>query len=116
MHFAGVPCDMERLHKICKLHDIKIIEFCLLFKSISFKGKRYFCGSSHHSDLSIFSFHTVKTVTASEGGMITANNDNYAEVIRELLNHGIIRDVNRFVSWNVSNNNGTILNKKINLN
>ena len=42
--------------------------------------------------------------------MITTNNDNYAEVIRELLNHGIIRDV-KGLFLNVSNNNGTILNK-----
>ena len=114
VHFAGIPCDMERLYEICKLHDIKIIEdSCHAFGSqYKFKGEKYFCGSSHHSDLSIFSFHAVKTVTAGEGGMITTNNDAYAEVIRELLNHGIVRDVNRFVSWNISNNNGTILNQK----
>ena len=113
VHFAGIPCDMERLYNICKLHDIKIIEdSCHAFGSkYKFKGKRYFCGSSNHSDLSIFSFHAVKTVTAGEGGMITTNNDKHAKLIRELLNHGIVREAKNFVEWSVCNATGKILNK-----
>jgi len=111
VHFAGIPCDMEQLSKICKEYDIKMIEDSChaLGSKYMFDGNYFYCGSSSHSDISIFSFHAVKTVTAGEGGMITTNNDEYAKFIRRQLNHSIVRELEDFVPWKICNYCGEIL-------
>jgi UDP-4-amino-4,6-dideoxy-N-acetyl-beta-L-altrosamine transaminase len=44
------------------------------------------------SDLTVFSFHPVKTITTGEGGMVMTNNDEYAEKMKRFRNHGISSD------------------------
>lgn len=44
------------------------------------------------SDLCIFSFHPVKTITMGEGGAITTNNEHYYEKLKSLRHHGMVRD------------------------
>lgn len=39
-------------------------------------------------EIGCFSFHPRKSITTGEGGMITTNNDEYADLIRKLRNHG----------------------------
>ena len=43
-------------------------------------------------DLTCFSFYATKTITTGEGGMVTTENDEYAERIRIMSLHGISRD------------------------
>ncbi|MDP1724296.1 MAG: UDP-4-amino-4,6-dideoxy-N-acetyl-beta-L-altrosamine transaminase [Alphaproteobacteria bacterium] len=49
-------------------------------------------GSCAISDLCIFSFHPVKTITMGEGGAITTNNEHYYEKLKTLRHHGMVRD------------------------
>ncbi len=113
VHFSGIPCDMEELNKICKNYNIKMIEDSChaLGSKYLYNGKYFNCGSSMHSDISIFSFHAVKTVTAGEGGMITTNNDKYAKFIRRQLNHSIVREMEDFEDWSICNYCGEIIGK-----
>ena len=39
-----------------------------------YNKKKYMVGSCKHSDISVFSFHPVKTITTAEGGAVTTNN------------------------------------------
>ena len=55
--------------------------------------------------MTIFSFHPVKHITTGEGGMITTDNDEYAEKLRLFRNHGITRDPAKFVGSNRKNHN-----------
>jgi dTDP-4-amino-4,6-dideoxygalactose transaminase len=55
-------------------------------------GKRVFnIGSCAHSDFCVFSLHPVKTITSGEGGLVTTNNQSFAEKIKLLRSHGIIK-------------------------
>ena len=49
-----------------------------------------------YADMSIFSFHPVKTMTTGEGGMLTTDNDTFAHDARVLRNQGLTRDCNAF--------------------
>lgn len=49
-------------------------------------------GSCALSDLCVFSFHPVKTITMGEGGVITTNNEHYYEKLKTLRHHGMVRD------------------------
>ena len=48
-------------------------------------------GNCVHSDMTCFSFHPVKPITAGEGGMVTTNNSDLAERLRRFRTHGIVR-------------------------
>ena len=52
-------------------------------------------GSCRYSDLTVFSFHPVKTITTGEGGAITTNDPELYERLLVLRTHGITRDPTR---------------------
>ena len=69
-HIYSFPNDMDKILKICKKHNIFIIEDAAEVLGLSYKNKK--CGS--FGDISIFSFYANKQVTTGEGGMISVNN------------------------------------------
>ena len=75
VHLAGYANGGYEIKKLCKKKQIKIIEDA----AHSF-GAKYpdgsMVGSCKYSDISVFSFHPVKTITTGEGGMITTNSNN----------------------------------------
>lgn len=66
VHLYGHPCDMNELCKICKEHDIFMIEDCAEAIGSEYEGKKV--GS--FGDISCFSFFGNKTITTGEGGMV----------------------------------------------
>ena len=59
-------------------------------------GKPVGCGA--HSDLTIFSFHPVKTITTGEGGAVVTNDGELAHRLRMLRSHGMEREAARFIA------------------
>ena len=94
VHFAGQPVDMERLKKNARERNIFIIE-----DAAHAIGSKYADGSAvgncKYSDMTIFSFHPVKTITTGEGGAITTNNQELYEKLLELRSHGITKSENK---------------------
>lgn len=88
VHFAGLPCDMRKLNEIAKKRNIRIIEDAAhALGAIYETGEKV--GSCKFSDMTVFSFHPVKSITTGEGGMITTNDyDLYKKLLR-LRSHGI---------------------------
>lgn len=90
VHFAGLSVDMKRLANIAKEHGLFIIEDAAHALGGRYEGAPI--GNCRYSDMTIFSFHPVKSITTAEGGMITTNNpDVYAKLL-QLRNHGGIRN------------------------
>lgn len=88
VHFAGQPCDMDRIHEIAGAHHLKVIEDAAHAIGTEYRGKRIGAGS----ELTVFSFHPIKNMTTGEGGMVTTNHEDLAETIRMLKFHGISKD------------------------
>ena len=84
-HFGGVPCDLNRIYKICgkKIH---IIEDAATALGAEFNKKRV---GSFNNSISIFSLYANKVITTAEGGLISTNNDFFAKKIRTLISLGI---------------------------
>lgn len=59
-------------------------------------GKKTPVGSCTLSDLCIFSFHPVKTITMGEGGAVTTNNPEYDEKLKLFRHHGMERNPKLF--------------------
>ena len=72
VHFAGQSCDMKAIKKLSKKYGFKIIEDASHAIGGSYNGTKI--GSCRFSDITVFSFHPVKTITTGEGGYISTNN------------------------------------------
>lgn len=95
VHFAGRPCDMTRIMKIAKTHNLKIVEDA----AHAFPSQYGQLSIGNIGDMTAFSFYATKTLTTGEGGMITTNNSDWAERIKRMRLHGVDRDIwNRYTS------------------
>jgi dTDP-4-amino-4,6-dideoxygalactose transaminase len=88
VHFAGNPCDMEEILALAAQHDLHVIEDAAHSLPATYKGKRI----GTISELTAFSFYATKTLTTGEGGMITTENQEYANRLQVMRLHGIARD------------------------
>ena len=59
-----------------------------------YKGEKI--GSCKWSDVTVFSFHPVKTITTAEGGMAVTNNKKIYKELLKLRNNGITKDIGDF--------------------
>jgi len=88
VHYGGQPCEMDRILKIARDHGLKVIEDAA--HAIPSRYGDQVVGSI--GDITCFSFYANKTLTTGEGGMITTDNDDYADRMRIMSLHGISRD------------------------
>ena len=105
VHFAGYPCDMESIWELAKKHNLHVIEDAAHALGSSYRknnGDWVRVGACADSDLTIFSFHPVKTITSGEGGMILTNDEAIARNCRMLRNHGMEREPENFYGIPIS--------------
>ena len=94
VHFAGQSCNMREIHRLSLKYDFKIIEDAS--HSIGASYNDWTVGCCKYSDITVFSFHPVKIITAGEGGAILTNNPILAQKIILLRSHGITREKELF--------------------
>ena len=88
VHFAGLPCNMKPILKICRKYNIKLIEDCA--HAIESKYKNKHVGNFGYTGC--FSFYATKNITTGEGGMVITNNSNIYKKIRVMRLHGLSKD------------------------
>jgi len=94
VHFAGHPCDLEEIYAIAKKNNLIVIEDACHALGAEYKGSKI--GSCKYSDMTVFSFHPVKSITTGEGGAVLTNNKKLYEKLLMLRNHGITKDPTKF--------------------
>lgn len=87
VHFTGQSVEHDALRAICEEHQLTLIEDAAHAIGTKYKGQPI--GSI--ADMTCFSFHPVKTVTAGEGGAITTNDEQTYRRLLRLRSHGITR-------------------------
>lgn len=91
VHFAGRPVNIESISKLTKSRGIAVIEDAAhSFGSSYTDGSKV--GSCSHSDMTILSFHPVKTIATGEGGAIMTNSNELYQKLVLLRGHGITKD------------------------
>lgn len=88
VHFAGRPCDMDSLCKIATTHNLKIIEDCAHAIESEYKGKQ----TGLFGEFGCFSFYVTKNIVTGEGGMVLAQQEQDAVLIKVLALHGMTKD------------------------
>ena len=92
VHFAGQPCDMKSIFSLAKDNGCFVIEDAAhAIGSLYADGSRV--GNCKYSEMTVFSFHPVKTITTGEGGAVTTNDANLYQKLLFLRSHGITKDL-----------------------
>ena len=85
VHIFGQCAEMDKINEIAKKHGLFVIEDAAQAIGSEYKGRR--AGSL--GDVGCFSFFPSKNLgCCGDGGLVTTNNDELAEKIRILRQHG----------------------------
>lgn len=92
--YAGQPANMPEIARIARAQGAVIVEDASHGTGGGFihDRKAWKIGGHPWADMTVFSFHPVKTLTTGEGGMLVTDDDDYARQARLLRAHGIQRD------------------------
>jgi len=87
--FAGHPAKWREIYKLKKKYKFFLInDNCHAMGSKYFGKKEY---SSKYADISILSFHAVKSITCGEGGALLTNIREKDELAKLYRSHGVVR-------------------------
>ena len=85
VHLFGQCADMDPIIEVARKHNLKVIEDAAQAIGAEYKGKK----AGAIGDFGCFSFFPSKNLGgAGDGGMVTANDPEMAEVVRVLRVHG----------------------------
>jgi dTDP-4-amino-4,6-dideoxygalactose transaminase len=85
VHLAGFACEMDKIMKIAKTHNLKVVEDACHGPLSEYKGKKL----GTIGDVGCFSFFSNKNISTGEGGMIITNDSELDKKIRLLRSHGM---------------------------
>ena len=85
IHYAGVPCDIENISKLCKEKNIKLIEDNANSPFSRFNVK----STGTFGDIGLWSFDSMKQLVMGDGGMIYCKNPNDKEKLDKLTYLGL---------------------------
>lgn len=88
VHYAGQPADLDGIGALAERHGLVVIEDACHAFGARHRGRRV----GAVSDLTVFSFHPVKTITTGEGGAVLTSSADYAAKLRLFRSHGITRE------------------------
>ncbi|HXI10059.1 MAG TPA: UDP-4-amino-4,6-dideoxy-N-acetyl-beta-L-altrosamine transaminase [Thermodesulfobacteriota bacterium] len=100
VHFAGLACDMESISRIASARGLTVIEDACHALGAEWKtgdGRWVKVGACTHSDMTVFSFHPVKSITTAEGGAVTTNDERLYRRLKTLRSHGVTREKTELV-------------------
>lgn len=114
VHLNGRMCDMEGLMEIANEHNLLIIEDAAQAMGATFDGK----GAGSFGLTGCFSFYPAKMLgAAGDGGIAVTNNEEIAERIRLLRDHGYQRSTGDILCYGynsrLDNIQGAILDVKL---
>ncbi len=96
VHFAGQSCDMQAIARLAREYDFVVIEDAAHALGGAYLDKKV--GACEYSDMTVFSFHPVKSITAAEGGMVLCNSAELYQRLQDVSRQGVVRDSTRFLN------------------
>lgn len=101
--YAGQACEFPEIARIARERGAVVIEDAChavggAFHAGPTGSPAVPIGGHPWADLTVFSFHPVKTMTTGEGGMLVTDRADWAARARRLRSHGILRDPTGFVT------------------
>ena len=88
VHFAGRPCEMDKIMAIAERHKLIVIEDCAHAIETEYHGRK----AGTIGDFGCFSFYVTKNVVTGEGGMVLARQEKDIDRVKRLALHGMSKD------------------------
>jgi perosamine synthetase len=85
VHEFGQSTDMDPIMNLAEKYNLKVIEDAACALGTEYKGRK----TGTIGDIGCYSLHPRKAITTGEGGIVVTNNDELAEKVRILRNHGL---------------------------
>ncbi len=87
VHWAGRPCELEKIKSIAKKYKLKIIQDSCHGIESRYKNKHLI----YYGDICTYSMHPLKNLNIwGDGGFIITNNNKLAKKLLLLRNHGLV--------------------------
>ena len=101
VHLRGDVAELPALRQIADAAGAALVEDAChaVGSNMTFDNVPARAGDNRWSDMAVFSFHPVKTLTTAEGGMVTTADPRLAERLRTLRSHGMIRPADADPWW-----------------
>lgn len=84
VHLMGKPADMDEINKTAKKHGLYVIEDAAEAHGALYKGRSV----GTLGDMAAYSLYVAHIISTIEGGIVTTNRDDFAEILRSLRSHG----------------------------
>jgi len=84
VHLMGKPADMDKISEIARRYNLYVIEDAAEAHGARYKGKNV----GTLGDMAAYSLYLAHMVTTIEGGIVTTDNLEFAEILRSLRSHG----------------------------
>ncbi len=101
VHFSGHPADLRTIANTAKKHNLILIEDACHALGAKYLDTRI--GDCAYSDMAVFSFHPVKSITTGEGGAVLTNNEDFYKKLIMFRHHGVTKENSAFQSKEESN-------------
>jgi UDP-4-amino-4,6-dideoxy-N-acetyl-beta-L-altrosamine transaminase len=86
--YSGIPADYEELNQLAKKNNLTVIADAAHSLGGTYKNNKV----GQLADMTVFSFHPVKTITTGEGGMVVTNNKKFYDRLVLFRTHGITKN------------------------
>lgn len=85
VHLYGQPCDYDELQVIADEHSLKVVEDACQAVGANYGNKR----AGNLGDLGCFSLYATKNIMCGEGGIVTTNDEELLNIIKQYRQHGM---------------------------
>jgi len=84
VHYGGQPCPMGDIVELCRRHNLFLVEDSAQTLGAAWNGR-----AAGSFGVGCFSFFPTKNITTGEGGMLTCDDNDFAQKARAMIAHGI---------------------------
>lgn len=84
VHLMGKPADMDAINKIARKYKLYVIEDAAEAHGAVYKGRNI----GTLGDMAAYSLYVAHIISTIEGGIVTTNREDFAEILRSLRSHG----------------------------
>lgn len=85
VHLYGQPCDWAAISDLATKHNILLIEDACQAVGAVYNGQK----TGSLGDMGCFSLYATKNIMSGEGGIVTTNNKDFADKMKQFRQHGM---------------------------
>ncbi len=84
VHLMGKPAEMDEINRIAKKRRVFVIEDAAEAHGATYKKRN----AGALGDMGAFSLYVAHIITSIEGGIVTTDREDFAQILRSLRSHG----------------------------